>query len=95
MTRTRHRNLDREHFWRQVIADWKKSSQSIRAFCSKRELNQASFYAWRRELAQRDQKKMTKIPSTSFVPLRVVADATVEVVLPGGIIVRVPVGVDA
>jgi transposase len=92
MSGTRGRNGDREHFWRQAIADWKKSGQSVQAFCNKLGVSQPSFYAWRRDFAQRDEQRPAATPV--FVPLRVVADTVLEVVLPTGVTVRVPAGSD-
>jgi hypothetical protein len=45
---------------------------------------------WRRELAQRRQT-----PAATFVPVRVVSESVVEVVLPSGVVVRVPPTTDA
>jgi transposase-like protein len=86
-----HRGPDRERFWREAVADWKKSGQIIAGFCTASGLSQASFYAWRRQLSQRDRAA----PAATFVPLTVVPDAVVEVVLPTGVIVRVPAAADA
>jgi hypothetical protein len=93
MSRTRRRSSEREQFWRQAVADWKKSGQSVRAFCDARRLSEPSFYAWRRELAKRDRRPVT--PAVGFVPVSVIADAMMEVVLTSGVTVRVPAGVDA
>jgi hypothetical protein len=83
----------REQFWRDAIAGWKASGQSVQAYCAARGLGKASFYIWRRELARRDR---AAAPAKTFVPLTVVPGAVVEVVLPrGGMVVRVPAGADA
>jgi hypothetical protein len=86
------RDPRREEFWRNAIAGWKKSGQSIRDYCSERLLSEASFHGWRRELAKRDQ---TTPPALKFLPVQVHAEATVEVVLPNGLVVRVPAGASA
>ena len=91
MLQKRHRGQDREPFWREAVADWKKTGQTIAAFCRARGIAQASFYAWRRQLTGRDRVA----PAATFVPLTVVPDAFVEVVLPTGVIVRVPAAADA
>ena len=36
MSKMRRRPADREQFWRETITSWKKSGQSIRAFCAAR-----------------------------------------------------------
>jgi hypothetical protein len=90
MSQTHHRGPERERHWRDAVADWKKSGQTIAAFCTARGLSQASFYAWRRKFARHDGVA----PITTFVPLTIVPDAVVEVVLPMGVVVRVPTAAD-
>jgi hypothetical protein len=91
MSPTSHRGPGRERHWREAIVDWKKSGQTIAAYCRARGLGQASFYARRRRLARQDRA----VPAATFVPLAVVPDAVVEVVLPTGVVVRVPAAADA
>ena len=76
-----------EKFWRKAVAGWNKSRLSVRAYCAQLNLREANFYAWRRELAERDR---TKAAAVKFVPVHVRAEAVVEVALPDGIVVRVP-----
>lgn len=89
---SKSRDPQREQFWRSAIAGWKKSGQSIRGYCSERHLSEASFHAWRRELAKRDQ---TPPAGLKFLPVHVRAEAVVEIVLPNGLLVRVPNGASA
>jgi hypothetical protein len=84
-----------EQFWRTTFAAWQRSGQSVRDFCFRRRLTQASFHAWRRTLRQRDQEHAPAPALPRLVPLRVVPTATLEVLLPSGMIVRVPDGADA
>lgn len=104
---SQRRDPERERFWRDAVAAWKKSRQTIRAFCASRRLSEASLYAWRRELARRDRERFQrdpKLPPTiqkpsasaqKFVSLQVLRPAILEVVLPAGLVVRVPGGADA
>jgi transposase-like protein len=84
----------RESYWRQVLARWKRSGLSVRAFCGAEGLNPMTFYWWRRELERRDQ------PQPAFLPVRVLAETTgpstvgIEVVLANGRSVRVSAGFD-
>ena len=84
----------RESYWRQVLARWKRSGLSVRAFCGAEGLNPMTFYWWRRELARRDQ------PQPSFLPVHILAETTqtstvsIEVVLANGRSVRVGAGFD-
>jgi transposase-like protein len=99
MSATRRRDLKREQFWRETVAAFQKSGLSVRVFCNARDLSEASFYSWRRTLRKRDRQRPAArspgtVPQPRLVPLRVVPDAVVEVVLPMGLIVRVPVGAE-
>jgi len=90
MVHKRRRSSKREQFWREAVGAWKKSGQSVRAFCAERGLREPSFYAWRRTLREREPGRRPVL-----VPLRVVGEAILEVVLPTGLVVRVPVSADA
>ena len=76
--------------WRAIIDAWKRSGQSINAFCRARKLTRSNFDRWRRILATEPGASPPKSPS--FVPLRVVAEPMAEVVLLSGIGLRVPMG---
>ena len=94
MAKTVHGRPSRKPYWRQVIARWKRSGLSVRAFCGAEGLNPMTFYWWRRELGRRDQ------PQPSFLPVHVLAETTepspvgIEVVLANGRSVRVGAGFD-
>ena len=96
MPKTRRRNAAREQFWRDTIAAWRESDQSVRTFCAARGVSEATFFAHRRELADRPspQRRIGSAPAPQFVPVKVIADQTVEVILPGGLVVRVPIAAD-
>jgi hypothetical protein len=70
----------------------------VREFCRQRGLHEKRFYTWRRNLGLSPVTRSTPAPSAppvpGFVPVRLVADATAELVLPGGLVVRVPVSSD-
>ncbi len=51
--RQRRRDPEKERFWRRAFKEWRRSGLSVREFCDWQSLAEASFYAWRRELAQR------------------------------------------
>jgi transposase len=93
--KTRRRNADREQFWRDLITAWKQSGQSVRAFCAARGVSEATFFARRRQLAGRDTRSAySPAEAPVFAAVRVVPDPTVEVVLPTGLVVRVPGSAD-
>lgn len=83
-----------ERFWRATLAAWEKSDQSVQVFCASRKLQEASFYRWRRTLRERDRRRPLGPQFPTFVPLRVVPQVVLEVVLPAGLVVRVPPGAD-
>ena len=49
-----YRRGERERVWREVIRDQAVSGLSISAFCRNREVSPASFFNWRRKLADRE-----------------------------------------
>jgi hypothetical protein len=51
------RDLGREAHWRQLMGEQARSGLSIRAWCREREIGEANFYSWRRELARRDSEQ--------------------------------------
>ncbi len=49
------RNLERWQSWRDVIRRQEQSGLSVAAFCREQQVPPASFFAWRRKLAEVDQ----------------------------------------
>ncbi|QEL16650.1 IS66 family insertion sequence element accessory protein TnpA [Limnoglobus roseus] len=85
---------DREQFWRDTVAAFATSGLSVRAFCLANGLSEKRFYTWRKNLGLSPVVPPAGSPSDAppargFVPVRVVSDATAEVVLPGGVVVVV------
>ena len=63
---------------------------SVPAFCRTEGISTASFYLWRRRLA--DESRQTTTPA-AFVPLTIAhtpQPASVEVAFPNGIVLRLP-----
>lgn len=97
MPKSRRRPANREQIWHDTINAWKVSGQSIRAFCAVRGIAEATFYAKRREFADREPSRRpasSSVPSPSFAAVRVIPDPTLEIVIPDGVLVRVPIGAD-
>jgi hypothetical protein len=65
---------------------WQRSGQTVNAFCRDRKVTRSNFDRRRRILAAEPARSK---PSP-FVPVRVVADPMAEVVLPSGVVVRLP-----
>lgn len=80
---------EKVRFWRGTIDAWKRSGQSVNAFCRGRQLTRSNFDRWRRILAA---EPSASVPHPGFVPVHVVAESMAEVVLRSGIVVRVPLG---
>jgi hypothetical protein len=49
------RDIGKEQFWRQMIQQWRREGGSVCDFCARHRLAEASFYGWRRTIAERDQ----------------------------------------
>ena len=101
----RMRSEAKERLWREQVTSWQRSGLSIRQYCQQHQLNEPNFYAWRRELARRDEvggisSKSVQRPkplSVMWMPLTVDPSTVpvVEVQLPTGAILRVPAGVES
>ena len=51
------RDPTKERSWRRLLRLWQRSGQTGRDFCAAHGISEASFYAWRREIARRDQEE--------------------------------------
>jgi hypothetical protein len=72
--RQRRSRAESSVYWRQQIAEWKKSGQKIRAFCSERNVTESQFHLWKRMLGVRPTRTPAgpvKGPSPAFVPVSV------------------------
>jgi hypothetical protein len=93
---SRHRP-EKVRSWLATIDAWKRSGQTVNAFCRARQITRSNFDRWRRILAAAVVSPLTPIPTPppAFVPVRVVAEPMAEVVFRSGIVVRVPLGAEA
>ena len=98
----RIRNEAKERQWREHVSAWQESELSIRQYCLQHQLSEANFYAWRRELARRDELAVepaarAKPSSVTWMPVTVTSSTSplVEVQLPTGTVLRVPAGVES
>jgi hypothetical protein len=80
--------------WRALVDAWKRSGQTVNAFCRARQLTRSNFDRWRRILTA-ESSESSPSPLPAFVPVRVVAEPMAEVVLRSGVVVRVPLGAAA
>ena len=89
--------------WRTIVADWRNSGLGVAAFCRSRHVNTSGFHRWRNILDQLEHTPTTTTPAPApkpttpapaVVPLRVIPDTVVEVILPSGLQLRVPLSAD-
>jgi|SRR6185295_19160786 len=89
--------------WLQLICRWQRSQVTIREFCERHHVSEASFFSWRRVLRQRGlldepMSAITSVDAPAFVKLTTVAEPTVspiELVLNQRRMLRVRPGFDA
>jgi transposase len=89
------RDLDRESYWRTVLARWRRSELSVRAFCQAEGVSEPTFYMWRRKLDRTQPKP------PAFLPVHIVSEGVeppvirgIEIVLTNGRCLRVQPGFD-
>ncbi len=88
----KQRDPRREARWRRILAKQAASGLSVREFCRCQKLTEASFYFWRRTIAERDGepvRKVTQRPTVpTFLPVRVSDEApsaaSISIELAGG-----------
>ena len=95
-------DLDEYLDWQERLASYKASGLEVDVFCLKEGVSKSTFYRWRDRLrdgipesmlaegAARDRAELAQ--GTAFVPISLKA-SPVEVELPNGGIVRLPLGV--
>jgi hypothetical protein len=90
----------REDLWRKRLHRFERAGLSAVAFCAKEGVSTATFYAWRQRL-RLPPAEPTAAPGgpvdgpTRLLPVRLLpATASVEVVLPDGLVLRLTPGCD-
>jgi hypothetical protein len=101
-------DASKERHWRKLIRRQGKTGETVARFCAREGVPVHQFYWWQRTLRARDRQSTTECreghdpasadeqAAKSFVPVRLpfLTHAPIEVVHPGGCVVRVPVGFD-
>ena len=94
-----------DSFWRDTLAAFVASGQSVASFCQERGLKQATFYSRRLRLAKIDQQRTS--PTTAgprsmrpaFVPVvvepRAIIEESFQIDLRGGRVLRLPASMPA
>jgi hypothetical protein len=100
----------KQQHWLQRILRWQGSHLSVRDYCDRLQLSEASFYAWKRTLQQRglladtprigarspraDAPAKTPVFLPVTIPAADMAPGHIDLVLPDGLTVRVAAGFD-
>jgi len=87
------RDPDKERHWQSVLTQWQQSEQSVSAFCNQRHLSKPMFCYWQRKLGF-GRPATPQAPAATFVPMALVAEPRVEVVLPTGVTLMLPLTAD-
>ena len=107
---SKFRDASKERYWRRLIDRQRRAEQTVAAFCARQGVPVHRFYWWKRTLRERDRPTRnhtfekanrdttcpTKEEVSSFVPVRFTfpIPAPIELIHPGGCVLRVPVGFD-
>ena len=107
---SRQLDLGKQQIWLGRILRWQRSQLTIRDFCARHRFSVASFYCWKRVLAERglfpptdsaaaqpiaDANPTTPLFVAATFAGTAVAPQPLEIVLPDGLAVRVAAGFDA
>jgi hypothetical protein len=87
------RDPDKERHWQSVLTQWQQSEQFVSAFCYQRHLSKPMFCYWQRKLGF-GRRATQQAPAATFVPMALVAEPRVEVVLPTGVTLMLPLTAD-
>lgn len=90
--------------WRRIVVDWRQSGLSAPQYAEKRGLSAQTLYFWSSRLGKKDAGSgIATTPPPKFLPVAIVDAApagtqehssALEVVLPGGEVIRVSPGAD-
>ena len=81
--------------WQQRLQRFTRSQMTVAEFCRREEVSVASFYQWRRKLAETATAAEAEVPfapsaGPTFIPVRVAAGASLQVVFPNGAQLTLP-----
>jgi len=92
----RQSSEEKRAFWRMVVQMQEESGLSVREFCEREGLGQASFFGWRRKFRAEDGEQCGGSEhggeSVRLAPVKLVDEkgpTAVEVVSPSGLVLRV------
>jgi hypothetical protein len=90
------RDRAKERHWLHLLEERGKSGLSVTEYCRQRRIPVSQFFWWQRQLRQRGRRAGSQTSrEPGFVPVRLAAAfPVVEVVHPGGCVLRIPAGFD-
>lgn len=95
MAKGKARDDGKERQWRRVVEGWRGSGLTVRAYCDVHGLSEASFYAWRRVLTERDAERVEFVPVVVEGERKCSPGVGLELVLGADRTVRIPADFDA
>ena len=73
------RSASKEELWRLLVEQQRRSGLGVRAFCRQKAISEPSFYAWRKELQERDAGRMADAGSNGrLIPVEVIGSTCEE-----------------
>jgi transposase-like protein len=84
----------RREDWQQLIAEYKESGLTVKAFCQKHSVSEALFYSWRKRVVSEDQPARFALVATNGVAPSVPVPRPLQLVLAGGERLEIPSGTD-
>ena len=94
MSKRSHGSTEKESFWRSQLSRQSSSGESIRGYCRRCGLSEASFHFWRREIAGRDHQtnRASGSGAAGLIAVEIVGETapgpTLEIECPGGPVIR-------
>ena len=96
-------DVGKQAFWLELIRRWQRSQTTVREFCRRHRISEASFFSWRRVLRERgllhDPVPLTTADAPAFVKLSMLdaepSVSAIELVLDQRRVLRVRPGFDA
>ncbi len=89
----RSADMATRRLWQQRLQRFEQGRLTVAAFCQAEDVSPASFYRWRQILGRGTAANSVRPAATrghAFVPVQVMAAATIEVHLPNGVRLAVP-----
>ena len=92
----RSSDLGKAVAWRRRVRRFERSGLTIARFCRQEGVSKASFYRWRKKLAQRPMQGGDQTPTfqtvrvATRIPTQIGTDVPVSIQLPGGVRIEVP-----